>query len=448
MLNFLRKQISDTSPIRLLYHKVVAMLAAFWYRFPGNQLRVIAVTGTNGKTTSCTLIAQILEAAGHKVGIMSTVFFQIGDHKWTNLTKQTTQGRFELQRMLREMVNAGCDYAIIEASSHAMIQSRLWGVNVDTAVFTNLTRDHTDYHGSMESYKEAKGLLFDKLNRLKRKAGVPKMFVVNEDDPEADYFLNFRADQKFTFGLNKGIYTSHGISSEPAGSRFTYVIPNGQVEIKLPLPGRVNVYNATCAATVAVSEHIALETIKSALESVKPAPGRMESIDVGQLYSIIVDYAHAPDALQSLIDMFKPLTEGKLWLVFGATGGGRDTGKRPIMGQIADKGVDNIILTDDDPYQEDNIGIIDQIAEGIDRGEGDRLWKVPSRREAIRLALANASENDTILIAGKGGEEVQVTKYGVIPYDDRQVVRELLSRQIDIEIEPGRVLEVNKCLEG
>ena len=411
-------------------------------------MKVIAVTGTNGKTTTCSLISQILEAAGYKVGVTTTVYFQIGDRKWTNLTKQTTQGRFELQKMLRQMAQAGCDYAVIEASSHAMVQSRLWGVNVDTAVFTNLTRDHVDYHGSMEAYKEAKGMLFDQLNRSGRKSGVPKSFVVNEDDPESEYFLDFRADQKYTFGLHKGIYIAKNIQPTPGGSRFTYSIPNGEIDISLPLPSRVNIYNAVCAATVAVSERIALETIKHALDNAASVPGRMESVDAGQLYSVVVDYAHAPDSLQTLIDMFRPLTSGKLTLVFGATGGGRDKGKRPIMGQIADKGVDNIILTDDDPYQEDNIGIIEQIAEGIDRGEGDRFWKIPSRKEAIRLALAMAREGDTILIAGKGGEEVQVTKNGTIPYDDRQVVRELLSRQIDIEIEPGRVLEVNKCLEG
>lgn len=448
MLEFLRKIFPDTHPIRLLYHKAVAIVAAIYYRFPSSRLRVIAVTGTNGKTTTCSLIAQILEAAGHKVGVTTTVYFQVGDRKWTNLTKQTTQGRFELQRMLRQMVDEGCSHAVIEASSHAMIQSRLWGVNVDTAVFTNLTRDHVEYHGSMDAYKEAKGMLFDKLNRSGRKSGVSKVFVVNEDDPASEYFLEFRADQKYTCGIQKGIYVARNISATPNGSRFEYSIPNGKAEINLPLPSRVNVYNAVCAATVAVSEHIALETIKHALDNVKAVPGRMEAVDAGQLYSVIVDYAHAPDSLQTLIDMFRPMTTGKLTLVFGATGGGRDKGKRPVMGQVADKGVDNIILTDDDPYTEDNIGIIEQVASGIERGEGDRFWKIPLRREAIRLALAMAKEGDTILIAGKGGEEVQVTKDGVLPYDDRQIVRELLSRQIDVEIEPGKVTTVNRCLEG
>lgn len=434
MLNFLKKQISDMNPLRLLYHKVVAILAAIYYRFPGNHLKVIAVTGTNGKTTTCSLIAQILEAAGHKVGVMSTVYFQVGEQKFTNLTKQTTQGRFFMQRMLREMVMAGCDYAVVEVSSHAMVQSRLWGVNVDTALFTNLTHDHIDYHGSFESYREAKGMLFDKLNRSSRKAGVSKNFIVNEDDPQAEYFLKFPADQKYTFGVRNGIYRASNIKFQPGGSRFTYSIPNGQVDITLPLPGIVNVYNACAAATVAVSEKISLEAICAALEKVKAVPGRMEIIDAGQLYNVVVDYAHCPDALQVLIDMFRPLTDGKLWLVFGATGGGRDTTKRPIMGGIADKGADNIILTDDDPYDEDNIAIIEQIAKGIERGEGDRLWKVPSRREAIRLALSGAREGDTVLLAGKGAEEFQVTRYGRVPHDDRQVVREILSREVDVEI--------------
>lgn len=434
MLNFFRKQISETNPIRLFYHKVVAVLAAFYYRFPGNHLKVIAVTGTKGKTTTCSLIAQILEAAGHKVGVTSTVFFQVGNHKWANLTKQTTLGRFELQRLFRQMVDEGCEYAVVEASSHAMVQSRLWGVNVDVAVFTNLAPDHTEYHGSYDSYKEAKGMLFDKLNRERRKAAVPKIFVVNEDDPESSYFLEFRADQKFTYGLRKGIYNGRDVEILPNGTKFKYTIPNGEISVSMSLPGRVNVYNAVCAATVAVSQHIALETIKHALENCKPVPGRMESIDLGQLFTVVVDYAHTTESLQAIIDVFKPLTKGRLFLVFGATGGGRDKAKRPRMGEVADRGATDIILTDDDPYDEDNIAIIEQIAQGIKRKEGERFWKIPDRREAIRFALAMAKEGDTILIAGKGAEEFQMTREGKIPHDDRQVARDILSQQVDVEL--------------
>ena len=434
MLDYLRKQIPETHPIRLFYYKIVAVLAAIYYRFPSRYLRVIAVTGTKGKTTTCSLLAQILEKAGHKVGVMSTVFFQVGDRKWANLTKQTTVGRFELQRLLREMVEEGCQYVIIETSSHAMLQSRLWGVNVDTAVFTNLQKDHIEYHGSFDSYKQAKGMLFDKLNRSQRKSNVPKVFVVNNDDVASDYFLKFPADQKYTFGLRKGIYVSRDVKSLPNGSEFKYFIPNGEAEIRFPLPGVVNVYNATAAATVAVSEHIGLPTIKKALEECSAVPGRMEPIDCGQLFSVIVDYAHTQDSLKALIDVFKPLTKGKLILVFGATGGGRDKAKRPLMGEVADKSCDEIIITDDDPYDEDNIAIIEQIAGGIKRAEGERLWKVPSRREAIRLALSMAQENDTILIAGKGAEEFQMTREGKIPHDDRQVAREFLSKESDVEI--------------
>ena len=434
MLNFFRKQIPETHPLRLLYHKVVAILAAIYYRFPATRLKVIAVTGTKGKTTTCSLIAQILSAAGHKVGVTSTVYFQIGERRWANLTKQTTLGRFELQRLLREMVNEGCEYAVVEASSHAMVQSRLWGVNVDVAVFTNLAPDHTEYHGSYDSYREAKGLLFDKLNRERRKATVSKMFVINEDDSEASYFLEFRADQKFTYGLRKGIYNGRDIEILPNGTKFKYAIPNGEISVSMSLLGRVNVYNAVCAATVAVSQHISLETIKHALESCKSVPGRMESVDLGQLFTVIVDYAHTTESLQALIDVFKPLTKGRLFLVFGATGGGRDKTKRPHMGEVADKGATDIILTDDDPYDEDNIEIIEQIAKGIKRKEGDRLWKIPYRREAIRFVLAMAKENDTILIAGKGAEEFQMTREGKIPHDDRQVVRDILSQQVDVEL--------------
>jgi UDP-N-acetylmuramyl-tripeptide synthetase len=434
MLDYLRKQIPEIHPIRLFYYKVVAIFAAFYYRFPSRYLKVIAVTGTKGKTTTCSLIAQILEKAGYKVGVMSTVFFQVGDRKWANLTKQTTVGRFELQRLLREMVDEGCQYVILETSSHAMLQSRLWGVNVDTAVFTNLQKDHLEYHGSFDAYRDAKGMLFDKLNRSQRKSNVPKIFVVNSDDQASEYFLRFPADQKYSFGLKKGIYMSKDVKSLPNGSKFKYAIPNGEAEIQFSLPGVVNVYNATAAATVAVSEHIGLQTIKTALEGCTAVPGRMEPVDCGQLFSVIVDYAHTPDSLQALIDVFRPLTTGRLILIFGATGGGRDKAKRPVMGEVANNGCDDIILTDDDPYDEDNVAIIEQIAGGIKREEGDRLWKVPSRREAIRLGLSMAREGDTILIAGKGAEEFQMTREGKIPHDDRKIAREFLSKESDVEI--------------
>ncbi len=434
MKNFLRALLPDQSPLRLFYHKVMAVLAAIYYRFPANEMTVIGVTGTNGKTTTGNLLHAIFMEAGQKTGILTTVNFRIGEEVESNRNKQTTLSPFSLQKKLREMVKANCKIAVVEVTSHALVQSRLWGVNIDTAVFTNLSQDHLGYHGDMESYKGAKGLLFEQLNTSKRKPGIPKVSIVNQDDAAADFFNRFPSDQTFQYGIQKGTYGARNLVARPNGTVFTLKIPNGEAEVDYKIPGKMNVYNALAAATVAVAHHINLNTIKVALEKMKPVPGRIEPIDEGQPYTVIVDYAHTEDSLDQLLSMFKELTQGKLIVVFGATGGGRDTSKRPKMGAAVHKYADSIIVTDDDPYEEDRNNIAYQIRQGIPREEGDGLWQVMNRKEAIRLGLSMAREGDTVVIAGKGGEEVQVIGKQKIPYDDRQVVREVLAREVDIDV--------------
>ena len=423
----------DRSPIRLFLHRMTAMLAAFYYRFPAKNMTIIGVTGTNGKTTTCNILHKIFTEAGKRAGLITTVNFKVGEIETTNLSKQTTLSPFATQRLLREMANARCEVVIIEVTSHAMIQSRVWGVNFDTAVFTNLTHDHLDYHGTWEDYREAKGMLFDKLNASSRKANVQKMSVINEDDPESEYFQKFPVDQMFVFGIQKGIYGARNISLRPDGSTFDLVIPNGHETVNFKIPGKVNVYNALAAATTAVAHRINLQTIKAALEKMRPVAGRIETIEEGQPFTIVVDYAHATDSLNQLLEMFRELTTGRLILVFGATGD-RDKTKRPKMGEVANKYSDLIILTDDDPYTEDHKEIADQVRAGIGRQEGDRFWQVLDRKEAIHLALGVAKEGDTVIVAGKGAEEFQVVGKKRIPHDDRAVVREILSRAVDVEI--------------
>lgn len=432
MKAFLQNLLPNHHPLRLLYHKVRAVIAALWYRFPANHLTVIAVTGTNGKTTTANLIHSIFQAARRKSGLITTVNFKVGDHERVNLTKQTTPSPFLVQRLLREMVDTGCTHAVIEVTSHALIQSRTWGINVDTAVFTNLTQDHLDYHGSMEAYKEAKGRLFRDLNVSSRKPGVGKLAVVNMDDLEGPYFSSFPVDQLFEYGIQKGTYVARNLECKPSGTKFQLRIPNGEAEIVFKIPGRMNVYNALAAATVAVAHHIQLPIIKEALEKVKFVPGRLELIEEGQPFHVLVDYAHTPDALEQLLGMLRELTLGRLIVVFGATGD-RDKTKRPIMGEIVDKYADVIILTDDDPYTEDHEDIAKMVRAGIRREEGDRFWQVLDRREAMRLGISLAStEQDTVVIAGKGAEAFQVVGTRKISHDDRQVAREILGRKIDI----------------
>lgn len=449
MLNKFKNLISDTNPLRLFYHQIKAAIAAIIYGFPARNLNVIGVTGTNGKTTTVNLITMILEEAGYKVGMASTINFQVGDDKWTNISKQTTMSPFELQKLIKRMVKEGCTHLVLEVSSHAITQSRVFGINFDTAAFTNVTEDHIEYHGSFQLYLQAKGGLFKRLNKSKRKPNIPKISVLNIDDPHYSYFDQFIVDRKYTYGLKKGTCYATDIKLHSSGSIFQLHIPNHQVEINLKLSGEFNIYNALAATTVALANNINLPFVKRALEKAEGVPGRLESLELGQPYGIIVDYAHTEDSLEKLLKLYKRLTPGKLFVVFGATGGGRDKSKRPKMGAIADEFADMIVITNDDPYFEDEWQIIEGVAEGIKRKEGDGLWKIPHRYEAIRLALTLAKEGDTVVIAGKGCEEIQIVGGQRIPWDDRKVVRELLSREVVVEIEPGKnEAKENVCLEG
>ncbi|MFA6520948.1 MAG: UDP-N-acetylmuramoyl-L-alanyl-D-glutamate--2,6-diaminopimelate ligase [Candidatus Gracilibacteria bacterium] len=433
ILNFVRSKISPQNPLLLFYHQIIAMAAAIWYRFPGNKLKVIGITGTKGKSTTVHLLANILQQAGYKIGVASTIQFQIGDMVWANTTKQTTQGRFELQRLLREMVKAKCDFAIVEATSHALVQSRLWGINVDTAILTNIARDHIEYHGGFENYMHAKGLLFAGLGRSERKSGLQKTAVLPIDDPQIAYFDEFPADRKITYG-SKGVVRSENATFSADGSKFTIKIPNDSVEVNLKIPGEFNIANALAATAAALSFGIKLPAIKKGLESDTEIPGRIEVIRAGQPFTVIVDYAHTEDSLEKLLSLFKSLTKGKLYAVFGATGGGRDKAKRPLMGQVADKYADYIILTDDDPYFENRMQIIEEVAAGIKRKEGERFWKIRDRKQAIRHALSLAKPNDTVIIAGKGCEPIQIIEDKKIEWDDRKIAREILSSEVKVAL--------------
>lgn len=418
----------------LLYHRIMAMLAAIWYGFPANRLKVIAITGTKGKSTVAHLLASILKEAGARVGVASTIHFQIADTIWPNESKKTTQSPFMLQNLLRQMVNARCEYAILEVTSHALVQSRLWGVNVDTAILTNIDRDHIEYHGGFENYLHAKGLLFASVARSERKFGLQKTFILPMEDSNFAFFDAFAADRKITYGLSKGMVTAQDIALLSDGSVFTLTVPNDQISVNLRLPGEFNVRNALAAATASLSLGIKLSVIGDGLKTETVIPGRLEMINVGQPFTIVVDYAHTPDSLEKLLALYKPLKKKNLFLVFGATGGGRDKAKRPIMGEIAAKYADCVIVTDDDSYTENRMQIIEEVSAGINKKEGDRFWRIRDRKQAIRLAMLLASEGDIVLIAGKGCEPVQIIDGEKIEWDDRKVVREILSSAVKVEL--------------
>lgn len=432
-LDLIRGNISTQNSLLLFYHKLVAIAAALWYRFPANKLKVIAVTGTKGKSTVCHLLTSILTQAGHRVGLASTIRLQVGESFLPNTTKQTTQGRFRLQQLLRAMVNEKCDFAVLEVTSHALVQSRFWGINVDTAVLTNIQRDHIEYHGSFEKYMHAKGLLFANIGRQERKGGLDKCAILPTDDAHFAYFDAFPVDRKILYG-EKGMVRATDISLRADGSTFTLNVPNDKIKVDLKIPGEFNIVNALAASSAALSFGIKITAIKKGLEAETDIPGRIENIYAGQPFTVIVDYAHTPVSLEKVLALFRPLTKGKLFIVFGATGGGRDKAKRPEMGAVADRYADYIVVTDDDPYTENRIQIIDQVCGGIKRKEGESLWKIRDRKQAIRLALLMAKKGDCVIIAGKGCEPIQIVGNDRIPWDDRTIVREILSSKLEVQL--------------
>lgn len=436
MLSYIKKMIPDRHPLRLAYHRMLGFFAALLYGFPGNKMIVIGVTGTNGKTTTVNLVTNILNVAGEKVGMTSTINFQIGEERWVNDLKQTTVGPFYLQRLLGRMVREGCKYAVVEVTSHALLQSRVYGINFDVAAFTNVTPDHVEYHGSFSNYLNTKGELFKKVSKGKRKFGVPKVLILNADDKYYDYFDQFQADRKITYGLKMATVYAEKIEKKPEGSDFILHVPNNAIPMYMPMPGEFNIYNALAAASIGLALQVPLDAIKDGIQKSSSISGRFEHVDAGQDYSVIVDYAHTPEALDNLLRLYKKLTEGRVFVVFGATGGGRDKGKRSEMGRIADEVADYVIVTDDDPYIEDEWSIIEQVSEKISRKEGQDFWKIPDRKEAIRLALMMAKKGDTVVIAGKGSEEVMMVRGKRVPWNDKLVVKELLEKEIQVEIGP------------
>lgn len=420
----------------LKFHKWEAVLANRRYGFPSNKMIVIGVTGTNGKSTTCNLIAKVLEETGEKVGFMTTANFKIGDREWLNDTHMTMQGRFTLQRMLAEMVKAGCKYAVVETSSEGIMQNRNWGINYDMAVFTNLTPEHIEAHGSFENYKKAKGMLFSGLGRFPRKKidgkEIPKALAVNLDDQHWQYYFNFPADKKYGYGISfisklpeAQAVIAGDINLEVNGTFFRV----GTEDFNIKLIGRFNVYNCLAAICVGLHFGLNLNQCKQGLGKVTGVPGRMESIDEGQNFSVLVDYAHDPVSFNNLFATLKMFTKNRIIHVFGSAGGVRDHAKRPLLGRISGEQADITIITDEDSYDEPTMKILNEIAVGAIAGnkiEGQNLFKITDRREAIKYACQLAQPGDLVLITGKGTEQ-SIKSNGVeTPWDDREVTRQVL----------------------
>jgi UDP-N-acetylmuramoyl-L-alanyl-D-glutamate--2,6-diaminopimelate ligase len=396
----------------------MAHAAVRFYDDPTAELRVVGVTGTNGKTTSAFLIRHILEAAGIQTGLMGTVKRVVGGVD--EPVERTTPEAIDLQGVFRRMIEAGDRACAMEVSSHALALHRTDGIRFAVAAFTNLTQDHLDFHADMEDYFLAKRRLFA--------AGVAEHAVVNLDDPYGDRLATeFEAVTFSAAGAQRADLRALDVQFTAAGSRFRALAGDDEAEVTLPLPGRFNVENALCAIAAVGRLGVGLEDASAALAAVERVPGRFEPVDEGQPFAVIVDYAHTPDSLENVLESARQITSGRLICVFGC-GGDRDRDKRPQMGAIAARLADLAVVTSDNPRSEDPPAIIDEIRAGMNEGEAE-IELEPDRRAAIGRAFAAADRGDTVVIAGKGHEQGQEFAGGrKIPFDDRDVAREELRR--------------------
>lgn len=436
MLRTLKSYFSPTHPFRLFWHRFKAFLACVLYRFPADKLIVIGITGTNGKTTTVNLTTKMLEKAGYNVGMASTVNFKVGRKEWQNISHKTTIIPFQLQKLLRQMVRAGCQYAVLETTSHSLSQHRVAGISFDVVCITNVSPEHLDYHRSLKAYREDKMKLFKGLIKGKRKEGILKQSIHNVDDPENfSEFLKFAADKKIAYGrtlthdsrIHEQI-TAKEVQFFPEYTNFVLVTEKGEIPIRSRLTGEFNLENILAAAAIAKSQNVKLSAIKAACEEVRLIPGRMEKIDEGQPFSVYIDFALTENGYQKLLSTLRPLTKGKLWVVFGCCGD-RDQKKRPKIGEICGTMADRVIVCDDEPYTENPDTIRFMILEGLEQShmkKNEQYFEIPDRKQAIAFAVSNAGEGDTIVIPGMGDFEGRTFADGLHPWNERQVVRSLL----------------------
>jgi UDP-N-acetylmuramoyl-L-alanyl-D-glutamate--2,6-diaminopimelate ligase len=393
--------------------------AARFHGDPTAQLDVVGITGTNGKTTTAFLVRALLQAAGRQCGLLGTVTSFVGGVE--RPVERTTAEAIDLQRDFRAMRDGGDVACAMEVSSHALALGRADAIRFAAAIFTNLTQDHLDFHPTMEDYFLAKRRLFE--------AG-PGVAIVNADDPYGRRLAEDLPDA-VTFAIDRdATYRATDVESGFAGSSFTALTPEGSIALRTPLPGGFNVQNVLGAVAAARALGVPLERIAAALPHAGRVPGRFEPVDEGQPFAVLVDYAHTPDSLENVLTAARPLTRGQLWCVFGC-GGDRDRGKRPLMGEIAARLADRIVVTSDNPRSEQPEAIVEQIVAGIpvELRVGDRVAIEVDRRAAIAQALAEAQEGDVVVIAGKGHEQGQELAGGEkAPFDDVTVAREALRR--------------------
>jgi UDP-N-acetylmuramoyl-L-alanyl-D-glutamate--2,6-diaminopimelate ligase len=413
--------------------EALAWLSAAWHGYPARKLRVIGVTGTDGKTTTVRLIASILQAARYRVGWISTVNALIGAEEIDTGFHTTTPDAPDMQRYLARMVELGTQYAVIEATSHGLEQHRVTACEFDVAVVTNITHEHLDYHGTFEAYRAAKARLFRDLGESYRKPAIPKIAILNADDSSYDYLKSQSAVPCYAYGIESPSDVSAAeIQLSPAGASFRAVTPQGKFAVKTSLVGTFNVYNILAAIAIGVSQGLSEEEMQQGILAVKGVTGRMERIDLGQDFCTIIDFAHTPNALEKALQTARTLTRGRVIVVFGCAGL-RDRAKRPLMGEVAGRLADRIFLTAEDPRTEDVNDIIAQIAAGcerVGRQEGVDYWRVPDRAEAIAAAVNMAQTGDLVIVTGKGHERSMCFGSTEYPWSEHEAVTKALQARL------------------
>lgn len=393
--------------------KALALAAANYYDHPADKLKVMGITGTNGKTTSTFMIKSILDAAGHKVGLIGTIANYIGNKKIPS--HRTTPESLELQKLFKDMIDDGVSYCVMEVSSHSLYLDRVYGVKFAQAIFTNLTQDHLDFHKTFENYYDAKLILFKNT----------KNSVVNIDDEYGNRVYKDSKGNKVTYSIdNPSDVWAKNIHMHSRGVDFDVTYKNEMTHINLNIPGKYNVMNALGCVGACLGEGISIDIVKKGLESMLCVPGRCEIVtqNYNLGYEVIVDYAHTPDGLENILKTAKEFTKGKLISVFGC-GGDRDNTKRPIMGKIGTELSDLAVITSDNPRTEDPMSIIKEIEKGVQK---DNYIVVENRRDAIKKAMELAKKDDVIVVAGKGHEDYQILKDKTIHFDEREVIAEIV----------------------
>jgi UDP-N-acetylmuramoyl-L-alanyl-D-glutamate--2,6-diaminopimelate ligase len=424
-----------------VYHLSLARIGAWRYGNPSKKMYVFGVTGTNGKTTVANLIADVFQRNGQQAGCATTTNFRVGESERLNDTKQTMLGRMKLQKFLRELVRAHVKYAAIETSSEGIVQFRHRAIDYNAAVFTNLTPEHIESHGSFEQYRRAKEELFKKVAQDHPRDGVG---IFNLDDEHVKHMLAYAIPRKFGFTATnaafRGVKTLRisAIDAHDQGSRVEFEWKGKHYTMKLRLLGKVNVENAMHALLAGVSQGLRMQQCVAALEKRTTLPGRFEFIDEGQETQVLVDYAPEPASLKQLfefIQMYKTKQGiGRIIHVTGSAGGGRDTSRRPILGEISAHNADMVIVTNEDPYNEDPQQIIDQVAAGAraaGKKDNESLFTILDRKKAITFAIDTANPNDMVVLTGKGSEQaIVVANNKKIPWDERDVAREAIRRKL------------------